>query len=423
MRLMVVAPILWLSAPALAQSTSGIFMIPVEGEGGAYWTRWRGPSGQGVVTPNEEHGPYPDRWSDTENVIWRTPIRGRGNSSPIVWDDQIFLTTAREGGRRLSVLSVRRTDGQQLWETTLPDGAVERVHQKNTQASATPSTDGTYIYASFGSRGLVAMDLEGSLVWHREFGPISNYHGTAGSPLLYDDLVIIYQDQRRGAFVAAFDKRTGEPRWRVARRASVGWGSPVALRVGDHDEIIVSSQSTVTAYDPSDGSELWFCSGNLFEVIPTPVVGQGLIFCTSGRAGPTLAIRPGGRGDVTESHVAWSTSRGSPFVPSPLVYRDYLYTINDMASIVTCFDAATGRVMWQERLGRSRREGFSASPVGVDGKVFFTNDEGTTFVLRAGPEFELLHTNDIGSRTLASPALVDGRLYIRTEDALVAIGD
>ena len=404
--------------PILAQS-SDIFMLPVEGEGAGYWPRWRGPSGQGVV----DGSGYPDAWSDSENVAWRTAVPGRGNSSPIVWGDQIFLTTAQEAGRRLSILSYRRTDGRLLWETSVPEGPIEHIHPKNTQASATPTTDGERVYASFGSRGLVAVDLDGGVVWHTDVGPIENYHGTAGSPLLYGDFLITYQDQRRGAFVAAFDKRTGELVWQTDRSGSVGWGSPVAVRVGDHDEIIVSSQRMVTAYDPSDGSELWRCNGNLFEVIPTPAVGHGLVFCASGRAGPTLAIRPGGSGDVTNTHVAWSTSRGSPFVPSPLVYGDYLYTINDMASIVTCFEAATGTVMWQERLGRPTREGFSASPVVVDGKVFFTNDEGQTFVLKAGPEFELLHTNDIGARTLASPALVDRRWYVRTERELVAIAD
>ena len=392
-------------------------MVPVEGEGAGYWPRWRGPSGQGIVD-----GAYPDAWSETENVAWRTAVPGRGHSSPIVWDDQIFVTTAQEAGRRLSILSYHRSDGRLLWQTTLPEGPIEYVHPKNTQASATPTTDGERVYASFGSRGLVAVDLDGRVIWHTGVGPIDNYHGTAGSPLLYDNLLITFQDQRRGASIAAFDRQTGALVWQTGRDGSIGWGSPIAVRVGDHDEIIVSSQRMVTAYSPSDGSELWRCNGNLFEVIPTPVVAHGLVFCASGRAGPTLAIRPGGRGDVTDSHIAWRTSRGSPFVPSPLVYGDYLYTVNDMASIVTCFEASTGTVMWQERLGRPNREGFSASPVGVDGKVFFTSDAGQTFVLRAGREFELLRTNDIGARTLASPALVDGRWYIRTERELVAIG-
>ena len=164
------------------------------------------------------------------------------------------------------------------------------------------------------------------------------------------------------------------------------------------------------------------CDGNSFEVIPTPVVGQGLVFAASGRVGPTLAIRPGGRGNVTGTHLVWTSPKGSPFVPSPIVYGSQLYTVNDMASIVTSFEAATDKVLWQGRLGVAQREGFSASPVVAGGKIFFTNDQGETFVLRAGPAFELLHTNNIGENTLASPALVDGRWYIRTDQHLFAIG-
>ena len=409
-----------LDFPALgnSQQADSVRMITVEGEGARYWPRWRGPSGQGLVTGEN----YPDTWSATQNVIWRTVVPGRGHSSPIVWGDQIFLTTATRGGRTLSILSYRRSDGRLLWETKAPGTFIEHAHQKNTQASATPTTDGERVYVSFGSRGIMAVDLEGKLLWHREIGKIKNYHGSAGSPLLYQDKIILYHDQRGGAFVAAFDTRNGEPVWQTKRRASIGWGTPIAIRVGDHDELIVSSQRTVNSYDPGTGRELWSCAGNQFEVIPTPAVGAGLIFCASGRAGPTLAIRPGGSGDVTDTHVAWKTTRGSPFVPSPLVAGNYLYTINDMTSIVTCFEATTGQLMWQERLGRPRREGFSASPIAVDGKLFLTNDDGKTFVLKAGPKFELFHINDIGTRTLASPALVDGRWYVRTERELLAIG-
>ena len=415
-----VSAVLWAAAPSDSQTQppAAVHMIAVEGEGAGYWPRWRGPSGQGLV---RDPG-YPDRWSATDNVVWRAPVPGSGNSSPIVWDDHIFLTTGRDGGNRLSVLAYRRSDGALRWETEVAPGPPERVHGKNGPASATPVTDGERVYASLGGRGLVALDFEGRLLWHTEIGRVANYHGPAGSPLLYRGRLILYQDQRGGGFVAAYDAATGAQLWRTARDASVGWGTPVAIRVADRDEIVVSSQHTVRAYDPDNGRELWSCDGNRFEVIPTPVVAAGLVFCTSGRAGPTLAIRPGGRGDVTRTHVAWSTPRGSPFVPSPIAYGGYLYTVNDMASIVTCFDAATGAVQWQQRLGRAMREGFSASPVAVDGKLFFTNDDGITFVVRAGPEFELLHTNDIGARTLASPALVDGRWYIRTEDELIAIG-
>ena len=405
-------------APATGQDGGGVRMVRPDGEGERYWPRWRGPSGQGVV----EATGYPDTWSATTNVLWTTAVPGGGHSSPIVWDDRIFLTTSRNGGRRVSILSFRRSDGELLWETDAPEGRPEYTHGKNSPAAATATTDGERVYASFGSRGILAVDFDGHIVWHRELGHIDNYHGPAGSPLLYRDTVIIYQDQSGGAFVIALDTRTGETRWRTERSASVGWGTPIAVTVGDHDELIVSSQRRVQAYDPATGEELWSCGGNLFEVIPTPAVGHGLIFCSSGRAGPTLAIRPGGRGDVTNTHVEWKTTRGSPFVPSPLVYGDYLYLVNDMSSIITCLNAKTGETVWQERLGRPRREGVSASPVVVDDKLFVTNDDGQTFVLRTGPEFELLHTNDIGARTLASPALVDGTWYIRTSRELIAIG-
>jgi outer membrane protein assembly factor BamB len=394
-------------------------MVADEGEGAKYWPRWRGPSGQGVVTATG----YVDTWSATENVVWKTPVRGRGNSSPIVWGDRIFLTTAYEGGRRVSLLAYRRADGRLLWETSAPAGRSDSgAHDKNGHASATAATDGQRIYVSFGPRGLFAFDFDGKIVWQRDLGAMEAYHGAAGSPLLYKDRIILYQDQYRGSFVAAFDTRTGREIWRTSREASNGWGTPIAVRVGNRDEIIVSSQQQVQAYDPERGKELWRCSGNTYEVIPTPVVGYGMIFCSSGRAGPTLAIRPGGTGDVTRTHLAWESPRGSPFVPSPILYGEQLYMVNDMASIVTSIQATTGKTLWQGRLGVASREGFSASPIGVEGKIFFTNDEGETFVLRAGPAFELLHVNRIGEGTLASPALVDGRWYIRTDRNLYAIG-
>lgn len=408
------------SEPVAAQNLTeeSVMMIPVSGEGSRYWPRWRGPSGQGLVS----EGSYPDTWSDTENVVWRTPVPGSGNSSPIVWDDRIYLTTSYEGGRRLSLVAFDRTTGEQVWESFAPEGRVERVHNKNGHASATPTTDGERIYVSFGARGLAAFDMEGELVWHQDLGNLDNYWGTAGSPLLYEDRIIVYQDISSSSFVAAFDRETGDEIWLTDRNASVGWGSPIAIRVDDRDEIIVHSQNRVMSYNPDDGSLLWHCDGNTFEVIPTPVVGHGMLFCSSGRAGPTMAIRPGGEGDVTETHLEWRSPRGSPFVPSPVLYEGQLYIVNDMQSIVTSFSAESGDTLFQGRLGVAQREGFSASPVAFDGKVFFTNDNGETFVLRAGPEFEILHVNRLGERVLASPALVDGRWYIRTETSLIAVG-
>ncbi len=402
-------------------SVDDVNMIVPASEAVSYWPRWRGPSGQGLVTG----GKYPDTWSDTENVLWKVTVPGAGNSSPIVWDDFIFLTTARDKGQRRSVLAFQRSDGRLLWECFLPDTTPEKAHIKNGHASATPTTDGKYIYAYFGSHGLVAVDMNGTLAWHTDLGAINTVHGTACSPLLYQDLVIIVQDFRSGeeSFIGAFDKDTGSERWRTPRDGKRGWYSPIAIRAGNRDEIIVSGSNKVQAYNPETGRELWTVRGNNLEVIPTPAVGFGLLFCSSGREGPTLAIRPGGSGDVTDTHIVWSIPKDSPFVPSPIVYGDYLYIVNDITAIASCIEARNGKIIWHDKLGNARREGFSSSPVAVDGKVFFTNDDGETFVLEAGPEFNLLHVNRLGESVLASPALVDGTWYWRTTDYLFAIGN
>jgi outer membrane protein assembly factor BamB len=266
--------------------------------------------------------------------------------------------------------------------------------------------------------------MKGEQVWHVTFGNANPLHGMACSPLLYKDRVIVFQEGGNPTgFVVALDKKTGKQIWKTPRKEQVSWGSPVAVSVGGKDQIIVSSSMKVYAYDANDGSLVWTCNGNNFEVIPTPAVGHDMIFCCSGRVGPTLAIRPmGAAGDITKTHLAWKTNTGSPFIPSPLVYGDYLYTANDMVSVVSCFEAKTGKLLWKERCGREAREGFSPSPIGVNGKVFFTNDEGETFVLANGPEFKLHATNTLGEKTLASPALVDGRWYWRTQGHLVCVG-
>jgi outer membrane protein assembly factor BamB len=405
-----------LALPALPEPT--VEMIVPQGEAQKYWPRWRGPSGQGYVNGTG----YVDTWSDTQNVLWKVPVPGTSNSSPIVWGDLIIMATAHDNGARKSLVAFKRTDGSKQWEAFAPDASAEFQHPKNGHASSTPTTDGQRVYAYLGSHGLIAVDLKGKQVWHRPLGAMSASHGTAGSPLLYKDRIILYQDQKGSAFVAAFDTATGKEVWRTPREAQVGWGTPIAIRAGERDELIVSSMREVTAYDPNSGTKLWSAAGNLFEVIPTPVVGEGLVFASSGRAGPTLAIRPGGSGDVTATHVAWKAAKGSPFVPSTLLYKGLLYMVNDMAAIATAYDAKTGEVLWQGRLGEAARESFSASPVVVDDKVFFTNDLGETFVLATGREFKLLHVNRLNARTLASPALVDGKWYWRTERELLAIG-
>jgi outer membrane protein assembly factor BamB len=409
-----------IASAVLMAAPGDVRMIEVAGEGAKYWPRWRGPSGQGHVPD----GPYVDTWT-AKTAAWKTAGPGRGNSSPIVWGDRIFLTTGYGNGERLSMLAFARADGKRLWETFIPQNGVEYVHDKNGYASATPTTDGQLVYASFGRHGLFAFDFNGRIVWQHKFGTLDNYHGPAGSPVLYKDRIFIFHDANpapnQTAFVGAFDKNTGKQIWLTPRRETVGWGTAIVINTGERDELIVSSQYRVAAYDPNSGRELWTVRGNTYEVIPTPVVGHGLLFASSGRAGPTIAIRPGGSGDVTTTHVAWSSPRGSPFVPSGLIVGDLLYLINDMQSILTVYEAATGKLVYQNRLGVALREGFSASPVHVNGKIFFTNDDGQTFVVEAGRTFKLLRTNELGEQTLASPALVDGTWYWRTASSLRAI--
>jgi outer membrane protein assembly factor BamB len=426
-----VAALILCTTAILGAASPDVRLIEAEGDAAKYWPRWRGPSGQGVV----KSGSYRDSWSETEGLRWKVAVPGRGNSSPIVWGDRIFFTTAYDGGAKLSLLCFRRADGKLLWELVAPQDGVEHVYQKNTHASATPVTDGERVYASFGPHGMIAASFDGKLLWHAPIGRIDNYHGTAGSPLIYKDTVIIYQDgghvfgggaqlppDKLPSFVAAFDRKTGKVRWRTPRSATVGWGTAVVIQAGGRDELVICGQRRASGYDATTGKELWSVSGLTFEVIPTPVVGHDLVFCSSGRAGPTIAIRPGGSGDVTATHVAWSTPKGSPFVPSGIIVGDVLYLLNDMQSIVTAYEAKTGTLLYQGRLGEAKREGFSGSPVTVDGKIFFTNDDGETFVLAAGREFKLLKTNRLGEPTYASPALVDGVWYFRTASSLVAIG-
>jgi outer membrane protein assembly factor BamB len=206
------------------------------------------------------------------------------------------------------------------------------------------------------------------------------------------------------------------------RTETTGWSTPIAIRAGGRDEIVISSFRALYAYNPDNGEVLWKVTHPNPEVIPTPVVGHGLVLTSAGRPGPILAVRPGGSGDVTATHVAWQAPKGAPFVPSPLLYGDELYMLNDQASILTAYEAESGKVLWQGRLGEVVQSGFSASPVAVDGKLFFTNEGGETFVVKPGKTFQLLHVNNVNEPVLASPAMVDGTWYFRTPYHLMAIG-
>ena len=397
-------------------------LIPVEGEAARYWPRWRGPSGQGHVTGTN----YTDTWSSTQHVKWRTTVPGLGHSSPIVWKDHLFLTTATNDGAKVSLLAFRRSDGRQLWQTVVPTSGVEHVYAKNRHASATPATDGQRIYASFGDARaggvrLLRQDRVAPAAWRTRRTTTAARAHRSSTRTACSSTRTTRPDRlvRRRVRHEDGQRHLVERRGRDARRAG-------ARRSSSTPAIMTSSSSAASSACwptiPTPGAELWTVRGNTREVIPTPVVGHGLVFCSSGRAGPTLAIKPGGKGDVTATHVAWSTPRGSPFVPSALVHGDLLYMINDMQSILTV-RATPGPARRSIRTGSAKptREGFSSSPVAVGEKLFFTNDRGQTFVVQAGSTFKLLHVNELNAQVLASPALVDGTWYWRTDKELIAI--
>lgn len=379
------------------------------------WPRWRGPSGMGL---SDEQG-LPVRWSPAENVAWKTEVPGAGNSSPVIWGERIFITTASDQGKRRSLACVSRSGGALLWVKDAPATAPEgRVIAKNGYASATPVVDGERVVAFFGNGGLVAFDLEGEVLWHHPLAPFDAMHGTGASPVMYGGLVILFQEQSsKPSLGIAVDKRTGERRWTVEREPALGWCTPLALRIAGRDQLIYGASNTVVAYDPATGAEIWKCGGATHEVIPTVIAGHGLVYCASGRSGPTLAVRPAGTGDLSRTGLAWRSPRGAPHVPSPVLSGDYLYQVNDLG-IVTCFRARTGEVLFQKRLGGT----FSASPVAADGKIYLTSEDGDTTVVRPGPDLDVLSVNPLGETTLASAAVLGGQIFIRTAKHLWAIG-
>jgi outer membrane protein assembly factor BamB len=391
------------------------FVLPCPGAD-QQWPRFRGPSGQGETG----HTTLPLAWDkDGRNLLWRVKVPGVGNSSPIVWGDNLFLTSSDAKGTERFVHCFSRTDSSLRWTRQVPPRPPEKgVRDKNGYASATPVTDGKRIIAFFGSCGLVCYDYAGNLQWHYDALTIKTTHGTGSSPVLYKDLVILAQDQNQAdSIFVALDKRTGKKVWESQRSRAMTWTTPVVVHVGDHDELILAGNETVRGYDPATGNELWSLRGPTVEVIPAIVIGKDLLFSASGRNGPTLGLRPGGKGDVTATHLAWRAVRGGPHVPTPALVNGRLYTAND-TGVVTCLNAATGKLIYQARLD----DQFSASPIIAGDLMYFSAESGITYVIRAGESLDVVSRNDLGAPILASPAVVGGRLYVRTAEELVCVG-
>jgi outer membrane protein assembly factor BamB len=391
------------------------------------WPEFRGPTGQGVSTATQ----VPTRWSAAENIAWQTKLPGTGWSSPVLADDRVYLTAAvknpsAKDAVTLHALCFDATTGQSLWDVEVfrPDAsAVRATHSKNSPASSTPLFRDGKLYVHFGHMGTAALDAAGKILWKQTDLKYQPLHGNGGSPVLTENALIFNADAADKPFVAALDPSTGKVLWRVPRNTPAknrfSFSTPLEITVGGQRQVISAGSGMVAAFDPANGQEIWRVTyGQGYSVVPRPVFEHGLIILSSGFDRPTLlAVRvDGARGDVTSSHVAWRITKNAPLTPSPLVVGDEVYVVSDNG-FATCADARTGKVHWSQRLGGN----FSASPVAAEGRVYFLDEAGVTTVVRAATKFEQLAQNDLGARTLASPAVAEGALFIRTESALMKI--
>jgi outer membrane protein assembly factor BamB len=422
----------------------------------ADWPHWRGPAASGV---SPEKG-LPERWSAADNVAWKAPIAGLGVSTPIVSGDRVFVTSqvgtvARRAGNHprlvqgedaaalgeralgasraaaaedaktvFVVEAFRRADGRRLWEKRIEaEGPLTPVHDKHNLATPSPVTDGRLVFAWFGTGQIVALDRDGTLVWQRHLGkeiaPFDINWGHGSSPALYGDLLILLCDHTTASYLLAVDQRSGKDRWKADRgKGRSAYSTPLIVEGKWGAELIVNSSERIDAYNPRTGAFLWHTGESNRFPIPSPVFHDGVLYATRGyRSGPYMAIRPGGRGDITATHVIWQVPTGAPYVSSLVYDAGLIYMANDVG-ILTAADAATGERIWQERVGGV----FSASPVAGDGKIYFVSENGDTVVLRAGRPPAVLARNALGERSVASPAVSDGQIFIRTDDHLFCIG-
>jgi outer membrane protein assembly factor BamB len=368
-------------------------------------------------------------WSATENVAWKQPVPGSGWSSPVLADGRLYLTTAVDDGgiRSLRALCFDAREGTVRWNVEVfrrEIGAAPGIHRKNGHASPTPIVRDGRLYVHFGHDGSAALALDGSVIWRQEALRYEPIHGNGGSPALVGDRLIFSGDGGSDPFVAALSAKSGEVLWRVKRetpaKKKFSFSTPLAIEAGGKTQVISPGSGAVCAYDPADGRELWrVLYGEGYSVVPRPVFGHGLLFLASGYDRPVAyAIRAeGAAGDATESRVAWTISKGAPNTPSLLLVGDEVYFVSD-SGIASCADARTGTVHWSERLGGD----FSASPVFADGRIYFQNEAGLGVVVKPGKTFEVLAKNDLGERTLASYAVDDGTLFIRSAEHLFRIG-
>jgi outer membrane protein assembly factor BamB len=386
------------------------------------WPGFRGPTGQGIV----REGSMPVEWS-SKTATWKQPMSGNGWSSPVIVGGKIYLTSAVPGqeGFSLRALCLETKTGKTLWDTEVFKEAAgaPKPHSKNSHASPTPIVEGDRLFVHFGHLGTACLDLSGKVLWKnvQRYSPV---HGNGGTPVLVDGLVIFSCDGASSPYVVALDAATGKEVWKKPRQGNAdrkfSFSTPLVIEVkGAKDvtkahQVISPGSNQVTAFDPKTGNPIWTVTYDGYSVIPRPVYGHGMVFLSTGYNSPSLlAIKPDGTGDVTKTHVAWTARKGAPHTPSPLLVGDELYMVSD-GGVASCLDAKTGKVHWSERIGG----GYSASPIYASGKVYFQSEDGVTTVVKAGTKFEEVAKNKLNERTLASFAVADGALYLRTDKNL-----
>ncbi len=432
-------------APGLCSALL-LLVVPLAAD----WPQFRGPRSVGVV----EDPRLPDSWSPTDNVAWKTDIPGHAWSSPVVWGDRIFLTSAIPaaeieppkkglylGGNRPApptdphrwvVYAIDWKSGKIVWEKEVHRGVPKSArHLKNTFASETPATDGERVYAYFGNLGLFCFDFNGKMLWSKPVGPYSTRYGwgTAASPVLHKGRLYLVNDNDDESFLAALDARSGKEVWRVRRDEKSNWATPYIWENAKRTEIVTNGTGKVRSYD-LNGKLLWEFSGMSSIVIPTPFSDHGLLYLTSGYVGdqvrPVYAIKPGASGDITRRpdgdnpFLAWYLPQGGPYNPSPIVYGDYYYTLLDRG-FLTCHDARSGKEIYGRQRIHPEAGAFTASPWAANGKIFALSEDGDTFVIQAGPEFKVLGRNSLDEMCMATPAISRGSLIVRTASKLYRI--
>ncbi len=422
------------------------------------WPSFRGYRACGV----SEGFSTPLSWNmeKSEKVRWKTPIPGLGHSSPAIWGDRIFITTAvkDEGESSLKVglygdiepvketnafswrvLCIDKNNGKVLWDREACRGKPKvKRHPKSSHANPTPCTDGKHLVAFFGSEGLYCYDMEGEVLWKKDLGILDSGYfrspsaqwGGGSSPVIHEGMIILQCDVQKGSFLAAFDLHDGRELWKTSRDDLPTWGTPTVYTGEPRSQIIVNGYKHIGGYALKTGAEIWKLKGGGNIPVPTPVVAEDLVFITSahGSMSPIYAVRLSATGDISLSkdtlrneHIAWSIRRGGNYMTTPIVYQGYLYCCSNGGRL-SCFETETGRLLYAENLG-SRRKAFTASPVAADGKIYYTGEKGDIFVVKAGPEFKLLGVNAMNETCMATPAISDGMLFFRTRHHLVVLGE